>query len=974
MPDLSRLRACLLLLATACPAASAQDGARVDGTVVDFISRVPLGGRVVAVGNRRTVTDARGAFALEGVPRVYDLIIADGDGRAASVYLGLTRRDPLLVHWPRAKKHEWSDHAATVTGSFTGQGAFPLPEGEWINVRVLSPQASADIQLSKGGGPGYGPIDVRWDGPAEISGRLIALRQSHGAPSFWFADQPLRVRSGQRVTVDLPLRPVPVAHTTLETVLPPDHRLHVVGEYDRLAGGERVESSSLGNGHEAVSVVLTGPDLTAFGAQHCVWASVYAPPGASLRAEACGVPVNGKGTLTVTPAPALTQPRGEPLTPTTRFEWTRYAGGIHVLRFRPRWQTPDRPEITVFTAGTSAVWPDLKAVGIAFPTLETGYDSLVIGKGPFVDLDAAVGPAGLGAPSSPAQQTASTSGPFLQIKGAPNPDGGAAPQASAPRRGAPAAFNVARRQSAGDQKAAPPRGIVLGERWGCAQLASEAEAVWQCWRAPGGGQSPRAFAVPWLKGRRELDAGPDRLCQLAIPELAFRCWAPPRPGERAGHELSRTLEWTNPHHARWDSYDDKESANAAFVGGTFGCLRALPGNLWCLGDNRFGQLGNPRREATSFVEVGDTMTLGLGTWHGCAIAGRQVQCWGRGDHGQLGAPAKDACEVGGRPIPCAKTPQASPVRALMPLLQIVAGDLFTCLTEHDAIRCWGANRDGFFGTPGSCPEALRAAWPTLAGPVAAPRAGCPAEPVLIPAGVDEYQFRFSGGPRGLCFPDKIHGPWRCVGGIPSPRGEVTDVVASPGADASACALQGGQVVCWGEAYSPPGEPDRPVPITLEGPKGVTELAVTGDDDPAAWEPSCLIRQGCHTSPAPLPACTGKRARDWSEVWSQPDAFAGKTVELRGPLGVGGLMSTMKGCGGGRGARACCNGTGGEVVLGGAPQLLILEGFHCNGDESRQCCNAPAYGQTVVAGGRLERIGSGWTLKKTRLCVERQGAP
>jgi hypothetical protein len=199
--------------------------------------------------------------------------------------------------------------------------------------------------------------------------------------------------------------------------------------------------------------------------------------------------------------------------------------------------------------------------------------------------------------------------------------------------------------------------------------------------------------------------------------------------------------------------------------------------------------------------------------------------------------------------------------------------------------------------------------------------------------------------------------WRPGGGV----------VVSPGADASACTAGGGQVVCWGEGYSPPDELGRPVPITFESPRGLAEFAVTGDEDPAAWEGSCLIHQGCHTSASQLPHCTA-RALDWAQVWARPEAFVGKMVDLRGPLGVGSFTTTLKECGRGR-PRACCNGTGGTVVLGGAPQLLNLEGLHCGGDESRQCCDAPAYGQTVVARGRLERVGSGWKLDKPRLCVE-----
>ena len=59
--------------------------------------------------------------------------------------------------------------------------------------------------------------------------------------------------------------------------------------------------------------------------------------------------------------------------------------------------------------------------------------------------------------------------------------------------------------------------------------------------------------------------------------------------------------------------------------------------------------------------------------------------------------------------------------------------------------------------------------------------------------------------------------------------------------------------------------------------------------------------------------------------------------------------------------------GGSVVLGeGEPPLSLLGDGDCEGDESRLCCDLPAFGQTVVATGTLWRNNE-WLLRDLTIC-------
>jgi hypothetical protein len=450
-------------------------------------------------------------------------------------------------------------------------------------------------------------------------------------------------------------------------------------------------------------------------------------------------------------------------------------------------------------------------------------------------------------------------------------------------------------------------------------------------------------------------------------------------------------QWLNPHNATWDDvYDRSDRLKDVVMGGTFACLRTTKDErVFCLGDDRFGQLGSskpPRpdtdRDAPTWLRgVGPEVTPALGTWHGCGLAEPRredepipVLCWGRGDGGQLGAPAPDRCVVGGQSIPCARKPIRGPtVKDQMAVL--AAGDLFTCVTTNDGIKCWGASRDGLFGVPGSCPEALRRAWPTLDGPVAAPKASCTTTPVRLPDAT-EFDPQFSVRPRQICY--DAGGTKRCLSGVPKPRdARIVNYRVSPGSDASACAVRGDGVICWGEKYSPPGELDKPVTVALQRLLPLGDLAIIGGTDATGWKEQCQIRQVCPEPVRRLVPCEADvKGRPASEILAAAPSLAGQVVSARGPLGVGamgpyrfmgGLICDPK--------VRCCNSQWAPVVIGADNGLLQLAGLHCSGDESRACCNAPAYGQTVVATGLLGRdpdardATSAWRLLNVNVCTE-----
>jgi hypothetical protein len=202
-----------------------------------------------------------------------------------------------------------------------------------------------------------------------------------------------------------------------------------------------------------------------------------------------------------------------------------------------------------------------------------------------------------------------------------------------------------------------------------------------------------------------------------------------------------------------------------------------------------------------------------------------------------------------------------------------------------------------------------------------------------------------------------------VGAISSPNLSLTNVWVSQGDIPAACGVSGDDLYCWGDGYS--------------GPAG-TVTRVEFDD--VVWSKSavidrmfsadlsCQVHRGCDTRTQRLPICAPdqKTAKPWADLQAGPTWLVNTVIRTRGHLLINrNTFSTFVGCQPG----ACCNRHSTSLELGPGPDPLRLKGHGCVGDESRQCCDLPAYGQEVVVSGRLQwsKMISAWEIQADSIC-------
>lgn len=148
-----------------------------------------------------------------------------------------------------------------------------------------------------------------------------------------------------------------------------------------------------------------------------------------------------------------------------------------------------------------------------------------------------------------------------------------------------------------------------------------------------------------------------------------------------------------------------DRATAVVAGGTHTCAILEGGAVRCWGNNDFGQLGYGVPGAIGDDEAPSAVAplqfaqpvaqLALGVDHSCALTSSgNVYCWGENFFGQLG---RGSLEGGG---PFERADELEPVELGGPVRSIAAGFLTTCAIRVDgAAFCWGDNAFAQLGYP-----------------------------------------------------------------------------------------------------------------------------------------------------------------------------------------------------------------------------------------------------------------------------------
>ena len=327
-------------------------------------------GRRVHLKNHEPATIGRdGEFSFDHVPAQYELWV-DHEGEApVTVYRGLTRRDPVIIHSPSfVTSLDEPQRKTTISGIVRGDFPFPIERGHAMSLYFFSEHATGRWGMGQMGqslGPRFGRMIVAWNGPSSVSGTLLALGTHFGSAEHlgeaFLSRRPLRISDGGEAIEELALERLPTGRIAGEIKT----RLYGTNGYlaFRLSGnrGEIGLDCKLKPGRYGCSV----PDFSALGGEYCMSLVDGAVSGG--RTQQCGGKIGMENfSLQLEPAPQL-RPLDNPgfVHANTVLSWSGDEHAVYSVKIRPdvmkhvKWF-----ELEVFFVGPRLAWPGLADYGI----------------------------------------------------------------------------------------------------------------------------------------------------------------------------------------------------------------------------------------------------------------------------------------------------------------------------------------------------------------------------------------------------------------------------------------------------------------------------------------------------------------------------------------------------------------------------------------------------------------------------------
>ena len=373
----------------------------------------------IVVSGRQTSIAQTGAFSLFSAPTTYDLSVIDKDGAKVTLFLGLSRRDPVVAHseWQGGRRVDLA-RGASVSGRLAGPELTKADGHLRATLQFFS--ARKPLHRSDAGFLNRvrypGDIDrnpISWRGPPTISGRLVATiyteDQHNDCPLVGLASKPLTFEEGDSVFEDLTaviLSRGRIAGTWNPAENPQVSTLSVSYQLGDGSGELWVSACRLRDSMGRVLPARVGaspaadaarwqafdcqlPDVSVLGGRYRVflvekYGSILEPEREHLTT--CNIQMGEGGSATpcdqathddvASPVAITSQFTAPPhsqfttITTASRFDWEPQKNSVYAIDLLPSGNRPFNlvPRISLFTRKTSFRWSDLATHGIGFPT------------------------------------------------------------------------------------------------------------------------------------------------------------------------------------------------------------------------------------------------------------------------------------------------------------------------------------------------------------------------------------------------------------------------------------------------------------------------------------------------------------------------------------------------------------------------------------------------------------------------------